>query len=57
MTPTNSPLRGRMPPHNLQQSLVLLVSLPLKGKGWGWGHQDLANNTTPKQLHYFQINT
>jgi len=27
-----------MPPHWLLQSLVRLVSLPLKGKGWGWGH-------------------
>jgi putative pyruvate formate lyase activating enzyme len=32
-----------MLPHWPLQELVWLVSLPLKGKGWGWGHKDFGN--------------
>ena len=51
--PSNSPFppakakrwtgMGRIPPHWLLQWLVRWDSLPLQGKGWGWGHNDSAS--------------
>jgi hypothetical protein len=34
----------------LPPSLARLASLPLKGKGRGWGHYDLETIHPPKQL-------
>jgi hypothetical protein len=45
-TPSNSPLRGRMPAHWPLLRLVRRTSLPFQGKGWGWGHYDVESDST-----------